>query len=585
MLFIVYMEVCYRFSHSLRFFACKMATFFYRQKHSRRRLAALNFLSNISLDGSFEDLKCAPSSKITLLSDPLENDRNIKKVPIKANQASLSVNDNQNSEIVCTVTLQENICDNQVTCSVMKGSTLSSEEKTKIDNALVKMENSSNAVRDRSPTCNSIFKGQKGAALSNTNICNSPIIAGTTSLVPHSEKASVDFVEFPTPSYLFPNSTRSRKISSNTSESSYSPTGSGSKEKEVRFLTSAYDWSNQMTDQRLVLVTCNCSPVVLFSTLPFSRISKLSRGEFRSDSGRRRHPSSSTRPVSSTDYPDLYHLLGLTKPGDGQVVSYCQMLVPSGYAGRELITPRRFHVTEGSHFENDRASKVSTVLFRSHDRPNHMRPSSPLQMMENMKIDNEELGIQTSFSNLGHFGYHPSLLDDPELIAGKHSTRIALLTFSSYMTSVIDYVKPSDLKKELNDKFREKFPHIHLTLSKIRSLKREMRKVAKQDSGTGTDLLTVAQSYVFFEKLVLRGLVHKGNRKLCAGATLLLSAKMNDVKGDSLKTLIEEIQNNFRISRRELFASEFAVLVALEFSLHSPTWEIFSHYQRLLYDS
>lgn len=48
------------------------------------------------------------------------------------------------------------------------------------------------------------------------------------------------------------------------------------------------------------------------------------RGEFRSDSGRRRHPSSSTRPVSSTDYPDLYHLLGLTKPGDGQVSSYLQ---------------------------------------------------------------------------------------------------------------------------------------------------------------------------------------------------------------------------------------------------------------------
>lgn len=43
------------------------------------------------------------------------------------------------------------------------------------------------------------------------------------------------------------------------------------------------------------------------------------RGDFRSDSGRRRHASSGTRPVSSVDYPDLYHLLGLTKPGDGQV--------------------------------------------------------------------------------------------------------------------------------------------------------------------------------------------------------------------------------------------------------------------------
>lgn len=280
-----------------------------------------------------------------------------------------------------------------------------------------------------------------------------------------------------------------------------------------------------------------------------------------------------------SDPTDLFALLGLDKPGT-QDISYGEIfLKPTRCnAEHEISQSHSQSMIISKHWaqpDNQVYHDYTDLRSKSHYLPaigGH--PAGYCGCFRRSPNNN----INTN--DLSHLPYNANLLDDPDLVTGRHST---VLAFPSYITSVIDHVKPADIKKELNERFRSRLPNLQLSLTKLRSIKREMYQIGRMEMQL--DYLVIAQGYVYFEKLCLKHLITKQNRKLCAGASLLLSAKLNDIKGMDLKTLIEHIETAFRVKRRDLIAMEFGVIVALDFALHLPPHEILAHYERLIVEA
>ncbi|XP_063617535.1 CDK5 and ABL1 enzyme substrate 2 isoform X1 [Cydia splendana] len=523
-----------------------------KYEKARRRLAAVTFLSNISLDGTFKDTELChvvkknekSDTKAVELVNGVVKDKGHESVRRKAPQSPA-----------------HRVIDNHSVSSDSDPNTSITPVKAVTNHVFRERCSSGNQESFKEKLAGARTKKVHLSSLTGINIDDK------------SSSESLNFGRFRTSSTCIPeNQVHTKEL------------------RCIRPLTKGVSFRNE----RLAFAPGLGVPCVIFSTIPYSKTVRNPRSDHRKDGGRRRNTSGSARPLSAiTDNGvDPFDLLGLEKEENGQDISYSKLLVPSRVCTREQyrkmyegdfsdkaswkMMNRHPHVIARTKLLTRHKDKKWCFSYESSQRP-QMAASPPLSTVDNKTFDWEEASLLTP----KYVQYCPNVLDDPELIAGKHRT---LLTFTSYMTSIIDYVRPQDLKKELNDKFREKFPHLKLTLSKLRSIKKEMRKIAKHDSG-GIDLLSVAQAYVYFEKLILANLITKDNRKLCAGACLLLSAKLNDVKGDTLKALIERIETTFRVNRKDLMKFEFAVLVALEFGLHVPPYEVFPHYQRLLHDS
>lgn len=64
-------------------------------------------------------------------------------------------------------------------------------------------------------------------------------------------------------------------------------------------------------------------------------------------------------------------------------------------------------------------------------------------------------------------------------------------------------MRPSDLKREMNEQFRLNHPDIpaEITLSKIRAIKFHLLEIGK---AVDIEVSSVAHAYVYFEKLVIK---------------------------------------------------------------------------------
>ncbi|XP_019763485.2 CDK5 and ABL1 enzyme substrate 2 isoform X1 [Dendroctonus ponderosae] len=519
-----------------------------KRSRSRHRIAAVTFLSNISLDGSYKDTKLALLPRNGAIAKPpfAYNDYILEESD--GNDECFSESENVPLKTKGHVRKKTHKIANDADSANSDSDTVAPPLKSNLDaNA------SKRFYRER--LTSSSDSDRKGVAKFHKRLPHQLSGCGDLEKAPQgSSSESLEPVKLrgsPSPALLQEQPKKKFRIFKPTEHSRFG-------------------------DERIMMVTGKRIPFMVCSFIPYAK----SRTSVKREE-RRKRTTSGTRPLSSIDDAlDPFDSLGMERKLEGQEVSYGYLLTPSH---REIQSKRPNTVDDHPEVTSRRPKHIVARTKVITWQPEHkwclsFDPGS--QRASAHVISHSPPDLKEEATAIGSLVYHPHLLDDPELIAGKHRT---LLTFASYMTSVIDYVKPSDLKKEINDKFKSKFPHVQLTLSKLRSIKREMKKIVKHECAI--DLLTVAQAYVYFEKLILRGLINKQNRKLCAGASLILSAKLNDVKGDQLKLLIEKTENTFRVSRKELLAFEIAVLVALEFGLHVPTSEVNPHYQRLMFDS
>jgi hypothetical protein len=186
--------------------------------------------------------------------------------------------------------------------------------------------------------------------------------------------------------------------------------------------------------------------------------------------------------------------------------------------------------------------------------------------------------------------HDPNIIDNPQLLHAEFRFELQRgVKTGPLITSVLAYVNEKELKESLNEEFRERHPNLppSLTLSKIRNLKKSALLGCLSLS---IEVSTAALAVIYFERLVLKSVVTKNNRHLTMAACLLLAYKFNEPQqagagvaaAARLEALLQFVDREWEVSKKEVFDAEFGAFVQLGFSLHAPHQHIFLVYSRLL---
>jgi hypothetical protein len=204
--------------------------------------------------------------------------------------------------------------------------------------------------------------------------------------------------------------------------------------------------------------------------------------------------------------------------------------------------------------------------------------------------------------------HDPDALDDPEMIHGAAKyVQLGDSKMGPVISSVILFVNHEELKQELNEQFRERHQELppSLTLSKIRKMKKTLLLVCM---GMDIEVATVALACIYLEKLCLKGVVTKANRRLSMAICTMLAFKFNEqfladpgvdeepivlafnrngnatqtTHKSKLSTFLEYVDREWQISKVQVLDAEFGAYVQLGFSLHVPFTHVVLVATRLL---